>query len=109
MINVDKIRLGEGRGAYACMHPKIEDGKNKQKKKSAKQIKKIGAQYRSVGIEWKDKIEREADIGGVCQLVMLRNTYSPVSGVVISCIYSELDTCYFLAFRMQPQVVFYCF
>lgn len=46
--------------------PKDRRRQKQTEKKSAKQIKKIGAQYRSAGIEWKDKIEREADIGGVC-------------------------------------------
>lgn len=45
--------------------PKDRRRQKQTEKKSAKQIKKIGAQYRSAGIEWKDKIEREADIGGV--------------------------------------------
>lgn len=95
------------------MHPKIKDDKNEQKK-SAKPIKKIGArQCRSVDRGRKDKIER----GRVViyrywrrpSLVLLRGTYSPVSGVVISWMYSELDTCYFIALRMPPQVLFYCF
>lgn len=85
--------------------PKDRRRQKQTEKKSAKQIKKIGAQYRSVGIEWKDKIEMEADIGGVCHssCCVTRTVQSPALSSL------GYTPSYFIAFRMQPQVVFYCF
>lgn len=100
-------KYGWGRDA-AHMHvctQRSKTTKTNRKKRSAKQIKKIGAQYRSVGIEWKDKIEMEADIGGVCHssCCVTRTVQSPALSSL------GYTPSYFIAFRMQPQVVFYCF